>query len=413
MLILPSTPDPARDFAISVVQTLRNAGYASLWAGGCVRDLLLGINPSDYDIATDATPERVLQLFRRTTHVGISFGVVRILGDKKSGDVEVATFRSDGAYLDGRRPESIRFGSAREDAARRDFTINGMFLDPLNLELIDYVGGRDDLDNLILRAIGDPHPRFVEDKLRLLRAARFAARFDLTIEETTRQAIIAMAHQVTVVAPERIAQELRRMLTHQSRASAITLARDLGLIDVIFPNLASAPAEFWDETLQVLTNLPQETSFPLGLAVLFAELDNGKVMRICQDLKLSNDEQSHVYWLIANVHVIDLMRMPRVATLKRLLSHPYVADLQTWWKAKGVGAGAGAVKLVEFVEAYLRDLPDGPIDPPIILTGRDLIAAGHKPGPAFSVILDAVRTAQLEGEVTSRDLALKWVQDHF
>jgi poly(A) polymerase len=232
----------AREFAIDVVRRLREAGHQALWAGGCVRDELLGRAPHDYDVATDATPEQVRRLFRRTVAVGISFGVVEVLGPR--GDaapltVQVATFRSDGTYSDGRHPDAVVFSSAREDALRRDFTINGMFLDPLGGELIDYVGGRADLDAKILRAIGDPAARFAEDKLRLLRAVRFATRFDLALDPATADALRAMAGQIVVVSAERIAEELRKLLTCPQRARGVRLLDETGLARALLPELMS------------------------------------------------------------------------------------------------------------------------------------------------------------------------------
>ena len=280
-----SNSERARQFATEVVGKLQGAGFRALWAGGCVRDLMLGLTPADYDVATDATPEQVIALFgRRTVPVGVSFGVVRVLGPHGSGiEVEVATFRSDGAYVDGRRPESVTFSSPELDAARRDFTINGMFLDPFTDEVIDYVGGRDDLRDRILRAIGDPAARFREDKLRLLRAVRFAARFGMAIEPGTRSALRAMAGQVVQVAAERIAQELRRMLVDERRATAMQLALDEGLAAAILPPVAAMKGvahgqpvqpdgDLWDHTLLVLRLLPAGTSFPLAFAALLHDV---------------------------------------------------------------------------------------------------------------------------------------------
>src|SRR5207253_2036897 len=218
-----------RDFAIAVVRQLREAGFQALWAGGCVRDELLGLMPQDYDVATDARPEQVQQLFRRTIAVGASFGVVEVLGPwTAAGPVkaQVATFRADGAYSDGRHPDSVRFASAREDALRRDFTINGMFFDPVEGRLLDFVGGQQDLRDGVLRAIGDPRARFDEDKLRMLRAVRFATRFELRIAPDTESAIRQMAGQITVVSAERIAEELRQLLVHPHRARGMNLMYD-------------------------------------------------------------------------------------------------------------------------------------------------------------------------------------------
>ena len=229
-----------REFAIDVLRTLQSAGYQALWAGGCVRDELLGLTPKDYDIATDARPEQVQSLFRRTVAVGASFGVIEVLGPRRQGDflkVEVATFRSDVSYSDGRHPDAVVYASAHEDAWRRDFTVNGMFSDPLKGELLDFVGGRADLEARVLRSIGDPPKRFQEDKLRLLRAVRIAARFDLTIEPATAAAIKAMAAELPVVSAERIAKELRQLLVHPRRTRALNLMFELGLLQAILPVL--------------------------------------------------------------------------------------------------------------------------------------------------------------------------------
>ena len=237
---MPDRPQNPREFAVYVVERLREGGYEALWAGGCVRDQLLNIKPKDYDVATDATPEQVIDLFgkRKTVPVGISFGVVMVLGpSKKCGQIEVATFRADGEYLDGRRPDSVEFCSAEEDAKRRDFTINGMFYDPTSDMVIDYVDGQNDLKSKTVRAIGDPWSRFSEDKLRMLRAARFASTFGFEIESETADAIVALASNLNQVSVERIAQELRRMLAASSRGQALRDLFQLGLLAEIFPSL--------------------------------------------------------------------------------------------------------------------------------------------------------------------------------
>ena len=270
-----------RDFALEIVKRLRQAGYQALWAGGSVRDLILGQTPADYDVATSATPEQVMAaLPYRAITVGISFGVVRVRHSRLDGvEVEVATFRSDGAYVDGRRPESVVFGSPELDAARRDFTINGMFMDPLSGEVIDFVGGQTDLKKHVLRAIGDPVARLSEDRLRSLRAIRLAARFQLQIEPATRAALRAMAGQITGVSVERIAQELRRMMVHPSRAKAMKLALETGLVAAILPSLMpmkglfqgtpmQPEADLWDHTMLVLELLPSDPSFTLAFAAL-------------------------------------------------------------------------------------------------------------------------------------------------
>jgi poly(A) polymerase len=429
-----------RQFAIDVVRQLRGAGFEALWAGGCVRDLIAGQRPSDFDVATDATPERVMALFRRTVPVGVSFGVVRVLGPEGAGEVEVATFRSDGEYHDGRRPESVRFGTPREDAARRDFTINGMFLDPISDAVIDYVGGRDDLQARVLRAIGDPAERFAEDKLRLLRAVRFAARFDLAIEPATRAALVAMAGQVRVVAAERIADELRKMLVHTSRARALDLALEVGLVAALWPEVAAMKGLFqgkpaqpegdlWDHTLLVLENLPPSPSFALALAALLHDvgkprtkgLQDGRVTfynheqvgariadEIGRDLRLSNADRQRVVWLVEHHQYLGEARKMREAKLKRILSTPGIDELLALHRADAL-ATDGDTSEVDYCESYRRDLPTGPLDPPPLVTGHDLQRHGLTPGPRFAVILDAVREAQLDRLVSSKREALDWI----
>ena len=439
-----TTPDPRRAFAVEVVARLRDAGFRALWAGGCVRDEILGQPPDDYDVATDATPEQVMGHFRRTVPVGVSFGVVRVLGPPRSGagEVEVATFRSDGAYVDGRRPESVTYGSPEEDASRRDFTINGMFLDPLSGEVLDLVGGRDDLRAGVIRAIGDPAARFAEDKLRLLRAVRFAARFGFAIEPETRAALGAMAPQVRVVAAERIAQELQKILVHPSRARGLALAFDLGLVAAILPELTpmkglpqDKPAlpggDLWDHTLAVLSGLPPAPSFPLAFAALLHDvgkpptkgLRDGRVTyhnheqvgariaeRIGRDLKLANADRERVAWLVEYHQYLGEARTLREAKLKRMLAMPGIEDLLALHRADAL-ASTGDAGAVDYCEAYLREQPTGPISPPPLLSGHDLVRHGLKPGPGFKALLEQVYDAQLEGIVKSKKEALDWI-DH-
>lgn len=406
--------DPRLRFALEVVATLRREGHQALWAGGCVRDLILGGEPSDYDVATDAHPDQVMRVFRRTIPVGVSFGVVRVLGPPEVGEVEVATFRSDGVYLDGRRPESVRFGSAAEDAQRRDFTINGMFLDPLSETLLDYVGGSADLERGVIRAIGVPEARFEEDKLRLLRAIRFAARFGFSIETATYHALEAMAEQVRVVAPERIAQELRRLLTHRSRARGVDLARKSGILGAVLPIPATADDDAWARTLKLLDQLPDHPSFPLAFAALFVEFSKHAergpeiVAEASRALKLSNAERERAVWLVENHDALDSPRSITRARLKRLLAAPGSAELLALQRAQAV-VFSGNLDTVEFCERYVRDEPDGPLDPPPLVTGNDLVALGMKPGPRFKALLEAVRERQLEGSLAGRDDALAWL----
>lgn len=304
-----SRDEEARRFALRVVERLRQAGYEAYWAGGCVRDMLLGLTPHDYDVATNARPEEVQRLFRRTVAVGASFGVIEVLGPKVDGEtlkVQVATFRREGPYSDGRHPDSVVFTGATEDAQRRDFTINALFYDPLRQQVLDFVGGQRDLEARLLRAIGNPRERFAEDKLRMLRAVRLAAQFDLTIEAETAKAVRESAEQIRVVSAERIAEELRRLLVHPARRRGMELLLDLNLLSPIFPELADMPnfvlgsslqcsaalqgdesvglqrqneatrstTTLWQHTLQVL-DLLSEPTFPLALAALFH--DAGKM----------------------------------------------------------------------------------------------------------------------------------------
>jgi poly(A) polymerase len=223
-------PSQARDFALDIVRRLRQAGFQALWAGGCVRDQLLNLPPKDYDVATDATPEQIRSIFgrRRTLAIGQSFGVIVVLGPKSAGQVDVATFRQDAAYSDGRHPDSVTFSSAPEDAERRDFTINGLFYDPLAEQVIDYVGGQQDIERRLIRAIGDPFQRFAEDKLRMLRAVRFATVFGFQIEAATLDAIRQLSRQLVIVSAERIAAELRRILQAAWAAAGIELLDQSG-----------------------------------------------------------------------------------------------------------------------------------------------------------------------------------------
>ncbi|MGZ3380887.1 MAG: CCA tRNA nucleotidyltransferase [Isosphaeraceae bacterium] len=431
-----------RDFALEVVLRLRRAGFQALWAGGCVRDLLLGLVPVDYDVATDATPEQVmLSLPFRAITVGISFGVVRIRHPRMHGiEVEVATFRSDSAYVDGRRPAAVVFSSPELDAARRDFTINGMFMDPESSQVIDYVGGLDDLRNQVLRAIGDPAERFREDKLRLLRAIRFAARFNLEIEPNTLQSLRAMAGEVVVVSPERIAQELRRMLVYENRAQAMNMALEVGLVAAILPPLidmrglfqgkpVQPEGDLWDHTMLVLRLLPVRPSFTLAFAALVHDVGkpftranhHGRTSfhshdqvgsriadRLCRNLRLSNVERERITWLVAFHQYLGEAKKLREAKLKRVLAQPGIDELLALHRADAL-ASTGDTEHVDYCAYYLKNQPAGPINPPPLLTGHDLVRHGLEPGAHFAVILETIREAQLEGRVQSKREVLDWV----
>lgn len=394
-----------REFATHVVERLHAAGHQALWAGGCVRDELLGLTPADYDVATAATPEQVQSQFRRTHTFGASFGVVEVLGPRDDqGEwlkVQVATFRNDGTYTDGRRPDSVTYSTAEEDARRRDFTVNGLFLDPLTGTVLDYVGGRADLEAKVLRAIGDPAARFTEDKLRVLRAVRMAARFELTIEPATLDAVRRMAPQVTGVSAERVAEELRKILTHPSRVRGVELLRDSGLYEAVLPRLSGEV----DTALDRLRRLGAGVTFELAFAALFPVIEPKGVERVALQLRLSNDETARVAWLVAHRSAFDAAGMLALSVLKPLLAHPGAAELIELHRARGVGSG------VEFVERFLTETPPEELDPPPLVTGDDLTAMGLKPGPTFKRILAAVREAQLENRLPTKTDALRFAAD--
>ncbi|HEX6984492.1 MAG TPA: CCA tRNA nucleotidyltransferase [Planctomycetaceae bacterium] len=419
---MPPSPDPNRRFAEGVVRRLRDSGRQALLAGGCVRDLLLGRTPKDYDVATDARPDEVRDLFgrKRTLAVGASFGVVVVVPSKAERDrgvepVEVATFRTEGPYLDGRRPEHVAFATPEQDAKRRDFTINGMFLDPIEGRVLDFVGGEADLKAGVVRAIGDPRERMAEDKLRLLRAVRFAATMGFRLDDATAAAVREMAGQLTVVSAERITQELRRMLVHPNRRRAVELCAECGLLEVIFPELTPVlrlgkvgERSPWERTLRALDLLDRPT-FESTLVVLLHSVagrdDLPSTDDVCRRLRLSNAERELAVWLTEHREDLGAIRHRLRWFFKRLCAHPAVADLLSVERALRTAAGE-SLGDVEYVERFLAETPRSEIDPPPLLTGADLIALGLKPGPEFKRLLDAVRNAQLDGAIVTRDEAI-------
>src|SRR5262245_19628556 len=268
-------PELARQFAVEVARKLGECGHQSLWAGGCVGAQRLGQTPKDYDVATDATPDRIREIFgkRRTLPIGAAFGVITVLGPREAGQLDVVTFRKDAAYSDGRHPDAVTFSDAEHDAQRRDFTINGLFYDPLEHRVIDYVGGQDDLKRGVVRAIGDPLARIAEDKLRMLRAVRFAARFGFTIEEATLSAIKQQAHELVIVSAERVATELRLILTHNSRSRGVELLAESGLLEVVLPEATSMlqSRDQWSRCTAIFSALDNPT-FSMSLAALLRDL---------------------------------------------------------------------------------------------------------------------------------------------
>jgi len=428
------TADPSREFALQVVKRLRAAGFQSLWAGGCVRDLLRGRRPKDYDVATDARPEQVQQLFgrNRTLAVGASFGVILVraprtdAGGASIQDVEVATFRTEGPYRDGRRPDSVEFSSPEEDAKRRDFTINGMFFDPLENRVLDYVGGERDLADQLVRAIGDPHARMKEDKLRLLRAIRFTATMNFQLDPATANAVRDLAGEIVVVSAERIAQELKRMLVDENRRQAIELVADLNLLPMIFPELEQLrlgrvdDPQGWFRTLRML-GLLQSPTFELAAATLLhaagrdgpdpsARSEGDEVAAICRRLRLSNEETELIRWLAATQDDPETLPEWPVARQKRLLALPHFDQLLALSRAKLLAMERSLAPIL-WCESYLQSTPRTEIDPPPLLTGADLIALGLKPGPNFKTWLDAIRDRQLEGEISNREAALAYAAE--
>jgi poly(A) polymerase len=434
------TPMTEREFALDVVRRLHEAGHQALWAGGCVRDELLGLTPKDYDVATDAVPKQVKKLFRRHVTVGESFGVVKVLGPRQANgemlQAEVATFRTDCGYSDGRRPDEVEFSSPREDALRRDFTINGMFFDPLKAELIDYVGGQADLHAKILRAIGDPALRFQEDKLRMLRGVRIATRFDLEIEPATAAAMRAMAPQITVVSVERIATELRELLVHPQRVRGLNLLLDLGLVGAILPEVLpmkglpqGSPHEpsgdLWDHVMRVMDLLGPDPSFTLAMGALLHDVGKPRTVgrtpdrytfhshehvgaRMANDLgrrlKLANSERERITWLVEKHQYLADARRLKPSKLKAILACSGIEELLALHRADAL-ASDRSVDHVEYCEALLREWTPTDLSPPPLLTGEDLKSRGLQPGPLFKMLLDAVREAQLDGTIRTVDEA--------
>jgi poly(A) polymerase len=413
-----------------VLKRLREAGHVAYFAGGCVRDELLGIAPKDYDVATDAPPHRVRELFNNTQAVGAAFGVILVRQDKSV--VEVATFRSDGAYLDGRRPSEIHFTNAEEDAKRRDFTINGLFLDPVENRVIDFVGGQEDLKAKILRAIGDPNQRFEEDHLRLLRAIRFAARFDLAIDDGTRDAIRSHTPKLARISPERIAEELRAMLPPPSRNRAWALIHDFELDAVLFRFLKLPWLPPHSETRgrrdTVLFDkvAPGQTAafgFALAAAVLeyaarglshlggwmmlHEQLTVRQIVRaLRQALRISNEEADVVEGTLYGLEALLAPTVPTEAALKRFLARPTAAFSRFLLDALPLSDPLIADRR-ENIGQLLRQYEKIDFAPQPLITGDDLTAAGLSPGKLFKRILDEVYDTQLEDRVKTKDEAMK------
>ncbi len=408
----PLDPQKQRQFAVELVRDLRAAGFQAYWAGGCVRDRLLGRQPKDYDVATDATPPEVRRVFRRrkTVAIGAAFGVITVLGPREAGAIEVATFRRDETYSDGRHPDRVVFSSPQEDASRRDFTVNGLFYDPLDERIIDFVGGQEDMAGRLIRAIGDPVERFKEDKLRLLRAVRFAAVLDYALEARTLEAIRRMAPEITVVSSERIGAEMQRALTDAHRSRAVRLLLETGLAAVILPEIVPQGPEqeaCLERSLAALDRLV-EPGFPLVLAaLLYPRLDAAGALAVCRRWRLSNAQADRCAWLVE--HGAALRDAPSVpwSRLQPLLIAEGIEDLLALEEAAALAAG-NATDHVAWCRQRLAQ-PRETLDPPPLLTGDDLLRHGLAAGPIYRVLLDEVRRAQLDGQLDSREAALAWI----
>jgi putative nucleotidyltransferase with HDIG domain len=442
-IVVGMEANQARDAAAEIVARLRAAGHQAYFVGGCVRDLLLGREPKDFDVATSALPDQVLAMFEKTFAVGAHFGVVLVSGSEIV--TEVATFRSDGVYSDGRHPDAVRFStSPEEDVKRRDFTINGMMLDPFSNAVLDLVGGERDLKAGVIRAIGDPNQRFTEDKLRMLRGVRFAARFAFDLEAATARATAQLASFVNQVSRERVRDELTLMLTEGHARRAFELLAATGLLVQVLPEVVkmkgvAQPPQYhpegdvWVHTLMLLEGLPAGCPVPLAWAALLHDVGKPATFRIapdrirfdghveagvriaeeiCRRLRFANHETEQILSLIANhMRFADVQKM-KESTLKRFFRLQEF-DQHLALHRLDCLASHGSLELYEFAREKFETLPQEEVRPSLLLTGTDLIEAGYKPGPQFSKMLAMAEDAQLEGAVQSREQALALVEQHW
>ncbi len=428
------------DAAIRIIQTLEASGHRALLAGGCVRDALLGVQPKDWDIATDAAPEAVQGRFEKTVAVGAQFGVVRVrVGDQ---EFEVAQFREDGPYSDGRHPDAIRSSDEKGDANRRDFTINGMFYDVSNHELLDYVGGRRDLDAGVIRAIGEPGLRFCEDHLRMMRAVRFSARFGFSLDPATAAAIEANAGRIGKISPERIRDELTTILTQNNADAAFAMLDSSGLLEHVLPEVAAMrgvaqPPEFhpegdvWTHVLAML-RIERSASPTLAWGILlhdagkpatYAVTDRirfnghdkvGAQMSadICERLRMPRTQASRIHELVANHMRFMHVEKMREARLKRFLREPYFEELLELHRIDCL-ASHGNLRTHEFCARKLTEIHEEALRPPRLLDGHGLMAMGYPPGPGLGEILAAIEDGQLEGRISTREEAREFARRNF
>jgi poly(A) polymerase len=451
-----------KEYAEQIIRTLREHGYQAYLVGGCVRDLLLGREPADYDVTTDATPDEVMRIFPETYAVGAQFGVVlvpepssvsSVVGapdtnhtvSTKAGCVEVATFRSDIGYSDGRHPDEVRFSkSPREDVERRDFTINGLLLDPTTNQVLDYVGGQKDLQAQIIRTIGPPELRFAEDKLRMLRAVRFAARFGYTIEPVTFAAIQKLAAETLQISRERVRDELTRMLTEGQARRAFLLLDETGLLREVLPEISAMkgveqPAQFHPEgdvfvhTMLLLEKLPRPCPPTLAWGALLHDVGKPPTFRlapdrirfdghvdvgvkmaeeICRRLRFSKHDTDQILALVDN-HM-RFAHVPRMkeSTFKKFVRMPGFEEHLELHRLDCLGSH-GDLTSYQLTRERIAAIPPEAIRPAPLVSGDDLIAAGYGPGPRFKEILAQVEDAQLEGRLPSKEIAMEYVRQKF
>jgi tRNA nucleotidyltransferase/poly(A) polymerase len=434
---------PMEKTARAVAARLRESGHVAYFAGGCVRDIVRGETPKDFDIATNANPEAVQKLFPHTYAVGAHFGVILVV--ENGFQFEVATFRADDVYVDGRRPSAVHFSSPEEDAKRRDFTINGMFYDPVAEIVIDFVGGRADIGAKLVRAIGEPAQRFAEDRLRMLRAVRFAAVLDYKIDNQTWDALVANAPSINEISAERIRDELVRIFVSANRTSGWDLLDSSGLMRAILPEMdamkgCAQPEQFhpegdvFEHTRLMLQLLPEKVSVPLVFSVLLhdvakprtATVDNTGRIRfnehdrigarmteeIMRRLRFSGAEIGATVEMVRQHMVFKDVPKMRVAKLKRFMARPTFDDELELHRVDCEGSHR-MLDNYEFLLRKREEFANEPIIPPPLVRGDDLIALGLKPGPRFREILEAVETRQLEGALKTRDEALDWVKKEY
>lgn len=423
--------------------TLRAHGYEAVLAGGCVRDVILGHDPSDYDVATNARPHEIQTIFPVTEAVGIEFGVILVITQKRA--IEVATFRSDGPYTDGRHPDTVSFTTLEEDAQRRDFTINGMYMDPADGSIIDLVGGREDLESGCIRAIGNPAKRFEEDKLRMLRAVRFSARFGFPIDPETKDAIRAGADTILSTSAERIRAELNKMLTEGHSETAFRLLDETGLLKAILPEVHAMhgieqppnyhpEGDVFQHTMLLLRNFDARDDREVTLAWGALLHDVGKpptqtfedrirfnqhdtigadmANAICKRLRMPNAQRERIVWLV-RTHMRPAIAVDMRENKKKRFVREDGFDELMELAELDAHSSHGDSGFVDELRAYRNELPPEKLRPPAILSGNDLIDLGYTPGPRFREILQSVEDQQLEGAMSSRDEAIAYVQENF